>query len=397
MRIKVVSPKFKSVSKEEEARAILRMEWITSYLCVAHRFVHVFLRIMRKKITYEVDTMGIKVSSDGYLDLAINPAFLESLSDEQAVWALYHEVNHPALMHCTKRCISHDKMANIAADLAVNELIPSIKGSCERPKGVMLVEDFATHEEFADILPKQTMEWYYNYLKDKCSDIGDELEFYTIDTHKNWDDNEMVSNKIQATIKEIAMGNLWGCLGGIEREIILAAQIKKINWITLIRNWFGSHVTRARESTRKKPHRRFGYAAPGYKRSYRDKWLVAIDTSGSTWGADLLGEFIAVLNQLVDDDIPLDILMFDAAITAQPHTYDRRMDKIEMVGAGGTNFQPVIDIVDKGGYKGVLILTDGEAAIPTRPKIADVLWVLPPGKTAPVDWGTSIVLTRIIH
>ena len=164
-----------------------------------------------------------------------------------------------------------------------------------------------------------------------------------------------------------------------------------------MRNWIGSQVTRERIPTRKKPHRRFGYLAPGYKRDYKDKWLAAIDTSGSTWCSDLLGDFLAILNQIVDDDIPLDFMQFDADITVQPHVYDRRSDHVEMSGKGGTNFQPVIDLVNRSNYKGVIILTDGQASPCSKPNRAQVLWALPYGHKPPVEWGDRVFLTKLVR
>ena len=123
-----------------------------------------------------------------------------------------------------------------------------------------------------------------------------------------------------------------------------------------------------------------------------DRWLVAADTSGSI-DSELLSEWLGVLNQLADE-LPIDFMQFDCEKTEEPHPYERRRLKLEFKGRGGTDFQPVMDIVDKRKYKGVMILTDGMAAEPTRPKMAKIIWVLPQGCNPPVEWGDRVHMQR---
>jgi predicted metal-dependent peptidase len=87
-------------------------------------------------------------------------------------------------------------------------------------------------------------------------------------------------------------------------------------------------------------------------------------------------------------------MQFDCEKTEDPKPYDRRKMSLNFLGRGGTNFQPVIDIVNAKKYKGVMILTDGEASAPTKPLSAQVLWVLPADKRPPVEWGDRVYLVR---
>jgi predicted metal-dependent peptidase len=88
----------------------------------------------------------------------------------------------------------------------------------------------------------------------------------------------------------------------------------------------------------------------------------------------------------------LDYMQVDTEIQDGPHPWDRARISLEFKGQGGTNFQPIVDLVDKTGYKGVVILTDGEADAPSRPKQAKVVWCLPVGHKRPegVDWGDVV-------
>jgi hypothetical protein len=316
----------------------------------------------------------------------------------------------------------------VAHDLAVNELIP-VNISCKfpvdengKPVG-LLVENLKLQKEYKDIEPKQTAEWYWDYLRQKRKELGGlpglEPEggcsgdcstcpmkgasgggkktegkggCPAMDSHDGWGENEVADERVTNKIKEIdRSGDGWGNMSQGDREVILAAQIKKINWRNKIRVWFGNHSWKDKMSTRKRPNRRTGFVHPGFKKTYRDRYLVAADTSGSI-DQELLGEWLGVLNQLVDH-LPIDFMQFDMAKQTEPRPYDRRSTKLEFKGRGGTDFQPIMDLVTERRYKGVMILTDGVAGVPTQPK-AHVLWVLPAGHKPPVEWGERVYLVK---
>ena len=116
-----------------------------------------------------------------------------------------------------------------------------------------------------------------------------------------------------------------------------------------------------------------------------------MDTSGSI-DSGLLAEFLSVING-VTDYVPIDLMQFDWEKQDGPYPFDRRRTEFTFQGRGGTNFQPIMDIADQRNYKSVVILTDGEAATPTKPK-GKVLWVLPEGHNPPVDWGRRVHIKK---
>jgi predicted metal-dependent peptidase len=213
------------------------------------------------------------------------------------------------------------------------------------------------------------------------------------DSHKGWDENEIADERVRDKIKHIERMDTWGDVPQSTKELVSAAQIRRINWRNKIRTWFGLQVWKDKITTRKRPNRRTGFIHPGFKRSVTDKWLVAADTSGSI-DSDLLGQWLGVINQLVEV-MPIDFMQFDCGMTEKPHPYERRKVNLDFKGRGGTDFGPVMEATEKGRYKGVMILTDGCASPPEKPK-AKVLWVLPVGCTPPVDWGERIFLSKYV-
>lgn len=402
----------KKVSKEKqrqlEGKAVQRFEWLVNFLICRFKFVHQILGIMTKSPSMEVETMGVRVMADGRFRLWYNPVWLETLTDAEATYVFYHEVLHLVLLHCTSRALGDRDLANIATDLAVNELIPITASTCEPPrdkKGKLLgtfVSEFKKEKMFSDIEEKQCAEWYYDYLRKKIQEAKDggggtkdELNSKgKFDSHDGWNENEVANERAAAKVREVNSLDTWGNIPQTHRELILATQIHRINWRNLIRVWFGNQAWKDRRYTRKRPNRRTGLMHPGTKRLYVDRWLVAADTSGSV-DAELLGEWLGVLNQLAEE-LPIDFMQFDCEKTQDPHPYERRQMKLEFHGRGGTDFQPVMNIVAKHHYKGVMILTDGEASEPTRPAMARVLWVLPVGKNPPCEWGERIHMQKHI-
>ncbi len=402
--------------------ALKRFEWLTGFLICRFKFIHHMLGMTNKIPKEGYNTMGVRARSDGKFDMIYDPVWFNHLTDAEAVYIFNHEMYHIALHHCTRRPLVKiadinrptaeemrlKSISNKAHDLAVNELIPIIPGVCDIPRDAkgkivgQFVSEYMKDEKFKDIKRKQTSEWYFEYLKNKadknkgkgsggCEGLGKGKD---IDDHSGWSEQEMADARVCSMIKKISDRNMWGDMSFEQKELVLTAQIRKINWRSLIKVWFGNLAWKYTQATRKKPNRRTGLLHPGTRKLYIDRWLVAIDTSASI-DAEILSQWIAVLNQLAEE-LPIDEVQFDTAIVSGPNPYDRRRTKFEFKGRGGTCFQPVIDLCDKRRYKGVMILTDGEAAVPTKPKTAQVLWVLKQGSNPPVDWGKKVHLQKYV-
>jgi predicted metal-dependent peptidase len=213
-----------------------------------------------------------------------------------------------------------------------------------------------------------------------------------LDDHDGWAEDEMADEVIRSKIREIELTDSWGNVSEQFKELVRAAQVKKINWRNHIRRFGGNLIWKHKEMTLKRPNRRTGLLHPGYKRNHTDTLLVCLDNSMSTQA--LTPEFLGVINGMTDF-MPIDLVQFDADITDGPKQFKKKTNHT-CVGGGGTNFQPVIDLMDKRRYRGAVILTDGEASECTRPKKTRVLWVLPKGKKPPVEWGTRVHLDAYV-
>jgi len=378
-----------------------RFEWLCSHLICWFRFSHRILMLTEKIQTDSIEAACVSVTKTGKITLKYSEKFFKQLTDAMATYVIMHELMHIILHHCTSRQKHHfDKdstnaeLWNIAQDLAVNELIPETPEICVRP----VIKDcsFCHVDEFIVKYPKcksmkrlQNAEYYYTFLKEK--DNKEATSNKTMDNHDEWKENGLASERVRQTVRKIDREQGWGNISAISVEVIRAAQIKRMNWRNLILSWFGLQKWRERRYTRKRPNRRTGFQHPGTRSILVDRWLIAADTSGSV-DDELLSQWGGVVNQLAEE-MPIDFMQFDCSTTSKPKPFERKMLDIEFKGRGGTSFQPVIDIVNDKHYKGVMILTDGEASAPTRPEGAKVLWVMPEGKSAPVEWGERVYLS----
>jgi predicted metal-dependent peptidase len=393
----------KKALKEVNSRTLelaqKRMEWAIGFMVVRYHFVYQMLAMMTKQMMPNLGTIGVCVLSGGNFRLVYDPAFVLELSDPELTYVLYHEILHLVLHHCTSRQFTHKEIANLAHDLAANEIIPVIHGSCEQPMGEnkgMYVSELKKMKEYTDILEKQTSEWYYDYLMKRAKKIGaggtkKGESGKGFDDHGGWKEDEIATEKIRAKISEINKNDQWGDIGSTEKELILAAQVRRINWRNILRQFYGSHIMLEHEGTRKRPNRRTGYIHPGARRIMLDRHLVAVDTSGSI-DPDLLAEFLAVINQMTEY-LPIDIMQCDCGVTELPRPFNRKKCEFEFKGRGGTDFNPIMNVVNEQHYKSVVVLTDGQAGECLKPN-AEVVWVLPANNNPPVEWGKRIHMTR---
>ena len=388
-------PKYKGLTE--------RWEWVIAFMVMEDLFVHEILLMMDKRPSKDLDTMGVSIQESRII-MYYNEDFVAKLSDPELRYILTHEIYHLILHHCTKRVPEDPKQHkrwNIAADLAVNSLIPI---SADRKPPVdengKVMGCFPKDMGFEE---KLSMEQYLQLLEDQDDDKGDGdgdpqqgegdgMEGF--DDHDGWAEAEMVDQMVKDKVEQLSRSErAWGKMSAEVQEIIKAAQRSQVPWTKILRNYLGHLISSERVGSFKKPNRRYPYPYHGTVPKNIDRKLVAIDTSGSV-GNDELAQFLTEINKLAEIQ-PVDVLLFDWTITQEPKPFNKKKRSYDFKGRGGTNFHPVMELAEKRKYQSLIILTDGEAAAPPRPKyVKDIIWVLCGGSDAPVDWGKKV---RVIN
>lgn len=399
----------------------IRWEYLIGSMVMGDPFIHAFLMIMSKHADESVKTMGVRVVG-GTIQLAYSPTFFNKLTDSEVRWVLVHEVLHVVFHHCTNRNTPDERMHtihNFACDIAINQLIPNTN-TILKPREEVIKVLCHTQYQFPE---KLSMEQYYQLLYQKDqedkqkggTDKGDgkgegngdpgqgsgndkddlitgDGKGKQIDNHEGWSEEEaeLIDEMIRQKVENLSRSDKnWGKVTGGLKELILAAQKSQISWWRLLRSYLGLFASTKRESTMKRPNRRFGYPLPGNKRQHIDKILCCVDTSGSI-SSFSLGKFLTEMNSILETH-HIDLVVFDTNIVQGPIPYTRKVKKFDFKGRGGTNFGEIMKLGSTGKYKCMVILTDGAAPAPDYPKgVKDVIWCLVDDGKPPVDWGKQV-------
>jgi predicted metal-dependent peptidase len=345
---------------------------ISKLICFQPLYGTVFLHLNKKETT-KFPTLAVGVIRRVDLALYYNPDFIMSLNPIELRSVLKHEALHILLHHLTraKHFAYNPRGYNIAADCAINCHIEGLPDGALYPKSFDLDDD-------------KSAEFYYEKLKRECENEGKDFDEYisgkgdTVDDHSLWEDfdddiiEEKVRNISEKAIKEQEKKG-WGNINGNIAAQIIAANKPSVNWKKEVRWFINKLVLMGRKSTRMRPNRRYGIASPGSKRNYTSRLLVGFDVSGSVTD-EQLEYFATELNGMIDH-VKADFIQFDTSLKGDPKPYDKKGKKFDILGRGGTCFEPIINLADEGGYDGLVVFTDGYAPFPSRPK-ARVLWAV---------------------
>jgi len=350
-----------------------------------------------------------------------NPSFIEQLSDRHLEATLRFEALRILLKHPYSRRQAHSATSYAASNLTLQEYLQT---ELPFPRARDVFSDRSYDRQF--------FEFYYHQLLDqepssaptsssegtasgamKAGGMGtgeaalgsvstesedseaaststpsdrptDLLSVYTdptlsgIENTDQWDQDELLSDRLDELVRTAQANNSWGSIGGKLREQILANLHPKLDYRAVLRKFRTSILSQQRRLTRMKPNRRYGFAYMGSRRDFTTRLLFAIDVSGSM-GTEQLRQGFSVVNRFFNYGVPtIDVIQFDAKITSDIMTFRRAQQKVQLTGRGGTNFDPILAYLNEHrDYDGLIIYTDGYAPCPEPPqnRRTRILWL----------------------
>jgi predicted metal-dependent peptidase len=365
-------------------------------------------RRMDKRPTTSIPTAGVRVTDEGKLEMVYNRSFFAKMTDEQRRDVLKHEFYHIILQHVTGgRFASFRDMTpeqrrrhNIAMDLAINCHLPNLpEGGCVPGKGM-----------FKDLPPFKSAEWYLKNLPEGSGEgdgegnggggegqpgegQGDDegegdgggsgngpFEDGIIDDHSGWDNvdeqtKQIAEERVKDFIREAAdeankTSRGWGSVPADTKKEILAAISNKIDWKSVLRYFVKQSQKANKRSTVRKINKRYPYMHPGKKATRRAQVAIAIDQSGSV-SDSMLAAFFAELNSLAKL-AEFTVIPFDTRVDPEKNWIWKKGEnrKRERTMYGGTCFNaPTQFVNEKGGFDGLIVLTDMEAPKPIACKV----------------------------
>ncbi|MEE3483516.1 MAG: VWA-like domain-containing protein [Bacteroidales bacterium] len=214
--------------------------------------------------------------------------------------------------------------------------------------------------------------------KRKFDNQTKEKNIPSADLSSLWEEDSMMSCTIDAIVEDIeSSGAGWGSLAGNLAETIIANTKAKIDYRKTLTGFRASILSSKRHLTRMRPNRRSGFENMGSIRRFDTNLLIAVDVSGSI-SDEVLTHFYSVIGRIFKYGIEhVDVVQFDCSLS-EVQAFEKAKKRVEVVGRGGTSFQPIFDFVQKNfKYDGLIIFTDGDAPKPKKPKRfkTKVVWV----------------------
>jgi len=330
------------------------------------------------KCNEEVGTISIQ-EVDGTCFVVYSEKWVNSLKIPQVVEAIKHVLNHLIYGHLTSELFKekNDPKMDLAEDLAINTSLDKAK----------LPPDFHTPSKF-NLPDDQSTYEYYNNLPDQGKPPdngegegegegkgqgkgegdgkgkgkgqgkdGDNHHFMTSTVSKSQMQNQ-TKGMVQQAYKKAGDRPPANQGSGMKKLMHVLLQPAEIPWSTVLRNFVSFSSKVKRESTWKRPNRRYGEEFQGKRKVQTLNVMVCIDESGSVRD-DEWKQFLAEIDSIHKTKLAtITIVKFTAAVEK---VFEYK--NIEEVAAerhyGGTNFQPCLDLAATEKPDCLVFLTDG--------------------------------------
>lgn len=332
----------------------------------------------------------------------------------EVVFIALHEIMHPMLLHMNRIGGRDRKIANIAMDIAGNQLLAKVIGEYPSLKATV-PEDACLHTTFG-FPPDLTWEAYYNMLVQNCKG-GKTVNGVSL---KQFDDlqdgtnpdgtprseaeaeglrKEWMLHVQQSALTARRYGKLPGCM-----EELIGEMIKpKVNWREQLRDCVMR--TARDESSYRRFNRRFlgqRVYLPGYYSERIGRIAYFCDTSGSI-SSDEFKMGMGAMTDILEDLKP-DAIMFGQCDTTLHSVQELTPDDLPLPplkvhGRGGTDMREAFEwaCANEHDIDAFVLQTDGYIP-PLDPSLhpnIPVIWLLTTDAQLPAgcDVGTQVRVT----
>lgn len=358
---------------------------------------------LNSRIVYDkfnVETAGATVIGTSPV-LIFNTKFMSSLTTDQVVSVLKHEILHLLFDHTSpgrvltgdaiKDQVSH-YFKNIAMDCTINQYITGL------PEFAVTLESFKKAVKIKEIEAFQNWEYYYDLLKN----LEEKNQQAVQDMLKTLDDHDLDVPGGQADgavrragVRAASSRALRASAGNVSENLskILGSMMdaeNQVNWKQILKNFVASSVSNTKISTRKRPNRRYGMEFPGKKIKRNLKLGVCVDTSGSV-GDD---EYLSLMAEVVGmskETRDIYLIQADCEVKKVDKIKGKKdFHKLERHGYGGTAYEPALVKARELGCNAIIYLGDMDCAdVPNNPGVP-VLWVTVGSTKRPGEFGHMV-------
>lgn len=331
------------------------------------------------------DTLNPPTAATNGQWIKFHPKLIERLTPSELVFALGHEVLHPALMH-TLRCGPRDhKKWNLACDIVANHMLIE--------HGIGTAPSFIYYKKELYIAGGGKVEKIYDLIPDEDAD-------------KQYDNVEATPEDAMADVaadmrvklhQALQAAKRAGASTGTLEQFVENLTVPKVNWRNVLRSFF--MTTRGAERTYARRNRRYapqGIMIPGTYGDKAGEYVFAPDCSGST-DDEMIAQCAAEIQSIMEELRPekLHVIYWDTEVKKHDvYECDDELN-VKIYGRGGTRPQCIFEYLEEQGIEAekVIVATDLEfyGDIGPEPDVP-VLWAVMQGSRQDVAWGQVMVV-----
>lgn len=330
-------------------------------------------------------------ASIGNNELRWNPKWFESLIKETRRTVLIHELWHPALLHMLRRGHRDPKIWNYACDIYINNKLED--------EGYSFVGvEWAWKDQQYKGMAEEDI---YDMLVQGSIQIPSMGSWGDVDTGEGDLDGEMTDvdkhtaiNNVVRAVQQAKMSNQAGKIPGHVQEIINRFLTPKINWKSMLMNFFTDLIEE--DYSWRRPNRRHEdiYLPSINKEEGRlDHLIYFLDVSGSVSSKDIL-RFNSEVKFIKDtlNPVKLTLVQFDTRITGETvFNEGDSFEELVVTGRGGTSYVPVKRYIEKHNPTAAIIFTDLDCEPMVPPSThTPIIWVAVNARNHPVKCGKVI-------
>ncbi|MBS3805846.1 MAG: VWA domain-containing protein [Oleiphilaceae bacterium] len=363
---------------------------------------------MQLNLVPVVDSRLPTAGTDGET-IFFNARFMASRTEADRRFILAHEVWHCAMGHFRRQLGRDPALWNQACDYEVNHILSVELGHC--PADALWdrrFRDLSAEDVYARLChgrdrPKKGQVVLDTHdLENALNEHRDDLVIdpdFNPETPSSGQDEQALSEAWRQRLIAVAQQRerMPGNLPGHLRRIVDQIREPQVPWQQLLARFLQKQPGGDRQwlpPSRRHVHR--GLYLPSRRGSLLELTL-ALDNSGSC--ARDIPSFLAELNGMLSafNRVSLRLLVFDTKIQSDQLLTEQdlhRLNKMELIGGGGTDFDPVFEACQESPPQALIILTDGFGRAPEQPPGYPVLWALTEGGECPVIWGENLSINR---
>lgn len=368
------------------------------HLCDRETFYGGLLQELCMKYSEQLPTAGITFNKEqSQFEIYINPKFFCSLTTDQRVAVLHHEILHFTNKHLFRLPFltakeEDRKLYNIAGDMSINQYIKNLPDGCVDVKDWKYEVPSTSKGKKPTIEPfplLQSMETYYDLIKNNKEINKDKLKDYKeFDVH-DWDEMDDITKQkmldeakkvVRRTVEKSTTGHtkIPDSIQDLLKEIeTLAATL---SYKDILKRAIKKTVCAVnREGTWKKPNKRYGAVAQGSKISLLPRLFMYIDSSGSISHVEM-NEFLNVVSGFLKIGArECTLLLWHTSVYYKTKYKLHGKLENENIQSGGTDLDCVFTSIKQCNPNLSIILTDGYYDSSSIPVTNEVVFIISKG------------------